>query len=473
MRTQANEQIAEQGRFALEQVLLRVEALRVTGELEESLTLAGVDSQAGSDPVRSLAWRHRRELIDDRTIAASVLGDRHDRDDVLAVSLDRDGGPRRRAISLLLVEIADTPDEIGLDVGHRLLHGEAEAAAHDDVGTTVGERREGHDLRFGPDRVRLGGRADVLAGADQGHAERAVLVHAAPHQEAVTRLEDVQRQQHLGEQDGGERKERKQLRHRLNGTLRSVMASKAADYPVEDIVAAVDTPATIGIALVGSLARGTATRWSDIDVHRYVRDDASRPPNIVRWVTGRLLRANTTTPREVRQELARPETAVWAVEPTRTMRILVDREGQLALIQSAALAFDWSQIAEAANEWVSQRVSKDAENVLKLRGAVDGRDESSILNAHLNLALHCTEASCIALGVLITSENRFHEQVRKAAGPIWTNAQRAAYGLDGGDIFARAVATCALYEATVTLLTDHLDSPALEVAARAIAVMPR
>jgi predicted nucleotidyltransferase len=251
------------------------------------------------------------------------------------------------------------------------------------------------------------------------------------------------------------------------------MASEATDYRVEDIVAVVDTPDTIGIALVGSLARGTATRWSDMDVHRYVNDGASRPPNIVRWVAGRLLRANTTTPREVREELARPETAVWAVEPTRTMRILVDREGQLALIKSAALAFEWSRIAEAANEWVSQRVSKDAENVLKLRGAVDARDESSVLNAHVNLALHCTEATCVALGVLITSENRFHEQVREAAGPTWTTAQRAAYGLEGGDIFARAVATCALYEATVTLLSDHLDSPARQVAERAIAVMPR
>lgn len=250
-------------------------------------------------------------------------------------------------------------------------------------------------------------------------------------------------------------------------------ACSATDDPVEVIVAEVDTPGTIGIALVGSLALGTATRWSDIDVHRYVRDDAAKPPNIVRWVAGRLLRANTTTPREVREELSRPETAVWAVEPTRTMRILVDREGQLAAIRSEALAFEWSRIAVAANDWVSKRVAKDAENVLKLRGAVDAQDESSVLNAHLNLALHCTEATCVSLGVLIISENRFHEQVREAAGPTWTKAQRAAFGLDGDDIFARAIATCALYEATVTLLSAHLDSQTREVAARAIAVMPR
>jgi len=145
----------------------------------------------------------------------------------------------------------------------------------------------------------------------------------------------------------------------------------------------------------------------------------------------------------------------------------------LAAIRSEALAFEWSRIAGAANDWASNRVAKDAENVLKLRAALDARDESSVLNAHLNLALHCTQAICISLGVLITSENRFHEQVREAAGPTWTKAQRAAYGLDGEDIFARAVATCALYEATVTLLSVRLDVEAREVAARAIAIMPR
>jgi len=105
-----------------------------------------------------------------------------------------------------------------------------------------------------------------------------------------------------------------------------VTVTNAVGVPVDVIVAAVDTPGTIGIALVGSLARGTATPWSDIDVHRYVRDETAKPPNLVRWVAGRLLRATTTTPGEVRGDLERPETAVWAVEPTRTMRILVDRE---------------------------------------------------------------------------------------------------------------------------------------------------
>lgn len=83
-------------------------------------------------------------------------------------------------------------------------------------------------------------------------------------------------------------------------------------------------------------------------------------------------------------------------------------------------------------------------------------DESSILNAHLDLALHCTEAVAVERGVLIPTENRFHDVVRAAAGEEWSGVQRAAYGLDGGDAVARARATRELYARTAALLDSDL-----------------
>ena len=164
---------------------------------------------------------HRRELVDDGAVAARVVGDRHDGDEVLAVRLDRERGALERSRAFRLVEIADAADEIGLGVRDRLLQRVTADPAHDDVGAAVGERREGHDLRLRPDRMRLGCRADLLARADEHDSEGPVVVHAAPHEQPVARLEDVQRKQHLGEQHGGQREERKQLRHRVNGTLRA------------------------------------------------------------------------------------------------------------------------------------------------------------------------------------------------------------------------------------------------------------
>ncbi len=233
-----------------------------------------------------------------------------------------------------------------------------------------------------------------------------------------------------------------------------------------------DLPGTRGLALAGSIARGEPTRWSDVDLLRYVAGTGvadSVPPC---WIGDRLVRVSSQTMEEAWAELDRPEIAIWAVLPLREMRVLLDRDGDVARLAERARAFDWSSIADRARTWASRRLAKDAENVLKLRAAIDREDESSILNAHLNLAQHCADAVAVARGVLIPTENRFHDVVRTAAGADWTRLQRAAYGLDGGDAVARARATCALYASTLRLLAADLDPDDRAVAERVLEMSP-
>lgn len=242
--------------------------------------------------------------------------------------------------------------------------------------------------------------------------------------------------------------------------------------PVDEraIIEFADSPGTRGLALAGSIVRGELTPWSDIDVNRYVAGTgiaAGVPP---RWIGDRLVRVSSQTMAEAWAELDRPEIAVWAILPLRSMRILVDRDGEVARLADRARRFRWEEIAGRARSWASRRLAKDAENVLKLRAAMDAGDESSILNAHLNLAAHCADAIAVGRGVLIPTENRFHDVVRDAAGPEWTRRQRSAYGLDGGDATARARATCDLYAHTVSLLDlDADDRVVAERALRALA----
>jgi predicted nucleotidyltransferase len=218
-----------------------------------------------------------------------------------------------------------------------------------------------------------------------------------------------------------------------------------------------DSPGTRGLALAGSIVRGELTPWSDIDVNRYVAGTGIARAVPPRWIGDRLVRVSCQTMEEAWAELERPELAIWAVLPLRSMRILLDRDGDVARLSERARAFRWEDIADRARSWASRRLAKDAENVLKLRAAIDAGDESSILNAHLNLAAHCADAVAVARGVLIPTENRFHDVVRQAAGPEWTRRQRAAYGLDGGDAAARARASCQLYAHTVSLLELAAD----------------
>ena len=233
----------------------------------------------------------------------------------------------------------------------------------------------------------------------------------------------------------------------------------------DSLVAFADLPGTRGLALAGSFVRGEHTAWSDIDILRYASIGAPAVPPA--WIAGRLVRVSSQTMDEAWSELERPEIAIWAVLPLREMRILMDRDGDVTRLSTRARDFRWDDIADSARAWASRRVAKDAENVLKLRAAIERADESSILNAHLNLAAHCADAVAVARGVLIPTENRFHDVVRAAAGADWTRLQRAAYGLDGGDAIARARATCELYAITVAMLELAPDDRV--VAERALA----
>lgn len=249
------------------------------------------------------------------------------------------------------------------------------------------------------------------------------------------------------------------------------MGDAGQPTPIPDdaaIIAAADHPGTRGLAISGSVARGEHTVWSDIDVNRYVAGASVADAVPPRWIGDRLVRVSSYTMAEAWAELERPEIAIWAVLPLQGMRILVDRDGEVTRLQEAARSFQWAAVASRARAWASRRLAKDAENVLKLRAAIDRRDESSIMNAHLNLAQHCADAVAVARGVLIPTENRFHDVVRAAAGPDWTRLQRAAYGLDGEDAVSRAQATCALYAATVAYLAAELDEEDHRVAERAI-----
>src|SRR5438093_1428263 len=111
------------------------------------------------------------------------------------------------------------PDQIGFGIGDQALDREAPLAPGHDVRATVWERRHADDASLGPDRARIRRRADLLARPDQHHAERTSTLDRALHQDAITRLEDMQRQQRTREKDRREGEQREQFGHAVNGTL--------------------------------------------------------------------------------------------------------------------------------------------------------------------------------------------------------------------------------------------------------------
>jgi len=129
-----------------------------------------------------------------------------------------------RAVAVGLIQISDLSDEIGLGVGDKVLHREATFATGHDVRASARKRRLRDDLRLGPDVVRLGPWIHLGSAPNEDDPERVMPLHAAPDQQAVAGLEDVERHERAGEEDRPQREERKKFAHASTVLWRSVRA---------------------------------------------------------------------------------------------------------------------------------------------------------------------------------------------------------------------------------------------------------
>jgi len=104
----------------------------------------------------------------------------------------------------------------------RLSTAKRRSPAGHDVGAPVRQRRFGDDLRLGSDGIRFRARADLAAVSDENDAEGTLPLDAAADQQAVARLEDMERHERAREQHGFEGEERKEFAHASTVLWRSV-----------------------------------------------------------------------------------------------------------------------------------------------------------------------------------------------------------------------------------------------------------
>ena len=189
------------------------------------------------------------------------------------------------------------------------------------------------------------------------------------------------------------------------------------------------------LALTGSYARGEAGRHSDIDLLRFTMGEPTTERERYRlWlVDDRLVSVTTTTVAAKRAELARPETALWAVPGLRQARILFDHDGRLAALLAEARAFTWTpSLRHAAAAYASDTLAGLAEEVHKLLGALERDDTSAILYVTLGLQLGLTRAALVARGALVETENAyFAEALRlEPTGSRWQRLLRVVAGYE-------------------------------------------
>lgn len=252
------------------------------------------------------------------------------------------------------------------------------------------------------------------------------------------------------------------------------------DQILRSLVAQLDNENTVGITMAGSLARGEGDRFSDVDIQHYLRvvPETKLEAYSLRFIDNFLVSIHANTVSEEAAGLSDPHRAIWVVPGLRQARILLDKDGSVALLIESAGNFRWDDIQPAADAMVSWQLCNLAEEVYKILGALETHNESKTLYAISSLLFDLVETLLVRRGVLVPTENAYFSLAQEIAGwdSEWTRQLRLAAALDplsaDRPVYAtRGIAALNLYRLTAGLMTDVLRPAEAIVVQRTLAVM--
>ncbi|MBB5365589.1 nucleotidyltransferase domain-containing protein [Deinococcus humi] len=206
------------------------------------------------------------------------------------------------------------------------------------------------------------------------------------------------------------------------------------------------------IFLTGSVARGEADEFSDLDISVLVKADRF-VGNTVAYRGGVLLSVDRSTAARRARALTEPETALWNLVSLQTGVPLYDPDGIFADLQARARAVRWSALAARADARAAELLADSAEELHKVMGGLKSGDNAKVAYACLGLTLSLGKAALLSAGSPIPSENRFLSLVRDAwTDTEWHQAYGTLAGLEGGDLQARGQAALRAYRRAAALL---------------------
>jgi predicted nucleotidyltransferase len=237
----------------------------------------------------------------------------------------------------------------------------------------------------------------------------------------------------------------------------------------ESLVERIDSPNVIGVSIAGSYARGEESKYSDVDVDIFVSEFPENPYDryTLRHWENKLISLKHVLLDEERSALTNPRRAIWAVPGLRGMKILLDKDGSIYVLQQAAQDFDWSTLQFAANEYAAEEVMGCAEEVHKILNGLARDHESMVLYATWGLVKSMLEAVAVQRGLMIISENRYFDLIQDSVGrdSKWTRAFRTAWGLDSdaSQYQTRGSAALSLYCLTAVMFDELIPEQHREV----------
>jgi len=235
------------------------------------------------------------------------------------------------------------------------------------------------------------------------------------------------------------------------------------DALLEAIIAEVNDENTVALALGGSYARGTPTPYSDVDIARFVKVLPERYNKHFYWRDGRIINISTKSIARERENIKRPENAIFTVPAFREVRILVDKTGEFTSFQQELLALTWESMQPAADDYASDEMMLIAEDAHKILSALYENNAEGLAYATIMLFRELTHTLAVQGGVWVQTNSTYARQVEERVGvdSAWTRYHRLAGGIDptppGSDgLRARAIAGLHLYAESANLLRTIL-----------------
>jgi hypothetical protein len=234
---------------------------------------------------------------------------------------------------------------------------------------------------------------------------------------------------------------------------------------LKTLIALMDNEITIGLTMEGSYARRTGGPLSDVDIRCFLPKIPAKgsESSYLRYLDGHLVSIALTTLDDEYSSLRNPEKAIWAIPGLRQQRILLDKDGSIAVLKEFAAKTTWEPLQAAANAYASWNLSGCAEEILKILSGLAKQDESKTLYAIWGLTRGLANSLLIQRGILVPTENVYIDLVQTTAGrsSTWTRQFRLAIGLDplareGPAYIGYAAASLRLYFETAALLQGIL-----------------
>lgn len=196
------------------------------------------------------------------------------------------------------------------------------------------------------------------------------------------------------------------------------------------------------VILVGSHARGGAGPHSDLDL---LSVGGGAYDCRLRVSRGFLVSVSEQPLEEFRRDLTNPRRLCTAVPGWREAFVLDDPRGLASSLKEEARLWGWEDVRGECDGWTAEEVTGLAEEVHKLKSALDAGLQANAAVQRSLLAMRLAQVMAVHLRILYGSENRMWDLVSEAMGKEWAETQSAALGLSGDAFEETCSASLKLY----------------------------